>query len=478
MKVVLLLHVPLVAATFALLSEEDDGTPKCVKVDECSCKLKNTGTNDGLIDLRPVTAEGQHEPRFTDYRSYSKYYYNPCATFSYPPSDYVGDLLYTSCNETGSVLCQKRGGADMFISLGTISSTNFYYYNGSVFVNYASLGFVFHAVVELVCDENETVGKFEVTNEDLFLYTFRLTSRCACPGKCRRRDDLECIGVSSCRCARLDGTFAIDISALDNPYEPMQDRVTPTQTIMYNPCSPIYGCGEGFAVCMKDGDKVVGLGLTNSGKFVTDKDGQVSLQYSNGEIQSVVQLKCDESAREKPFFKVERVSHNKYVMSVYSACACNGDCNVPTDDCVKSDTCSCQLKENGKQFNLHPLDNPNKPLRVKDRKGYIYYYNPCSGVGKSKRLPPQCHYAGACQEDPNTATGDSLYYVIGGMNPSISYSNESVTLHYSKGDDGRTFDVRLICDHTDTTIFAVDGDIPQGTLHYNFTLTTKHGCLY
>ena len=72
----------------------------------------------------------------------------------------------------------------MFISLGTISSMNFYYYNGSVFVNYASFGFVFHAVVELVCDENETVGKFEVTNEDLFLYTFRLTSRCACPGKC------------------------------------------------------------------------------------------------------------------------------------------------------------------------------------------------------------------------------------------------------------------------------------------------------
>ena len=65
-------------------------------------------------------------------------------------------------------------------------------------------------------------------------------------------------------------------------------------------------------------------------------------------------------------------------MSVYSACACNGNCSVPTDDCMKSDTCSCQLKENGKQFSLHPLDNPNKPLTVKDRQGYIYYYNPCS----------------------------------------------------------------------------------------------------
>ena len=151
---------------------------------------------------------------------------------------------------------------------------------------------------------------------------------------------------------------------------------------MYNPYSPIrYGCGEGFAVCMKDGDKIVRLGLTkskftlgltNSSKFVTDKDGQVSLQYSNGEIRSVVQLKCDESVRDEPFFRSERVSKNKYVMSVYSVCACNGDCSVPTDDCVKSDTCSCQLKENGKQFSLHPLDNPNKPLTVKDSQGYTF----------------------------------------------------------------------------------------------------------
>ena len=145
---------------------------------------------------------------------------------------------------------------------------------------------------------------------------------------------------------------------------------------------------------------------------------------------------------------------------------------------VKSDTCSCQLKENGKLFNLHPLDNPNKPLTVKDRQGYIYYYNPCSGLAKSNQLPPQCHNAGACQEDPNTAINDSMYNVMGGMDPSISYSNGSVTLHYSRGEDSHTFDVRLICDHTGTTIFAVDGDIPRGTLHHNFTLTTKHGCLY
>ena len=367
--------------------------------------MKNTGTNNGLIDLRPQIVEGQHEPRFSDYRPCSKYHYNPCAIFSYPPSGFVGFELYTNCNTTGNVVCQKLCRVkDTFVNLGMIDTASFYYHNSSVFVNYTATmdySVVYRAVVELVCDENEIVGKFETTSEGVISYSFQLTSKCACPGKCRRRDNLECIDVSSCRCARLDGTFAIDISALDNPYEPMQNRVTPTQTIMYNPCSPIYGCGEGFAVCMKDGDKIVGLGLTNSSK-------QVSLQYSNSEIRLVVQLKCDKSARDEPFFRVERVSKNKYVMNVYSVCACNGDCSVPTDDCVKSDTCSCQLKENGKQFSLHPLDNPNKPLTVKNIQGYIYYYNPCSGLGKFNQLPRQCQYAGACQEDPNTATGGAM----------------------------------------------------------------------
>ena len=108
MKIILLL--PLIVTAVATLDEEDDGTPKCVKVDECSCRLKNTGTNDGLIDLHPQIVDGQHEPRFADYRSISKYYYNPCTTFNYPPSDYVGPAyLYTNCNATGTVVCQKRG---------------------------------------------------------------------------------------------------------------------------------------------------------------------------------------------------------------------------------------------------------------------------------------------------------------------------------------------------------------------------------
>ena len=110
----------LIATTFASLGEEEDSIPKCVKVDECSCRLKNTG-NNGLIDIRPQIVEGQHEPRFADYPLYSKYYYNPCTTFSYPPSDYVGHKLYTTCNATATVVCQRLGGdVDTFINLGMI----------------------------------------------------------------------------------------------------------------------------------------------------------------------------------------------------------------------------------------------------------------------------------------------------------------------------------------------------------------------
>ena len=136
MKIVLLL--PLVATVFASLDEEDDGIPKCVKVDDCSCRLKNT-RNNGLIDLRPQIVEGQHEPRFSDYHPCSKYYYNPCTTFSYPPSGFVGFELYTNCNTTGNVMCQKLCGVkDTFVNLGMINTASFYYHNGSVFVNYTA----------------------------------------------------------------------------------------------------------------------------------------------------------------------------------------------------------------------------------------------------------------------------------------------------------------------------------------------------
>ena len=479
-RVALLLLLLIIVISSAVSNGDSDNTPKCVKVDECSCRLKNTGAANGLIDLHPHTVEGLHEPRFADYYQYSKYYYNPCLTFSYPPTEYSAQHLYTNCNATSTVVCQKQGGVDTFVNLGMINTTEFSYHNGSVTVKYtapADFGRVIYTDVELVCDENETVGKFETTYQGYWSYSFKLTSRCACPGRCRRSNGIECIGINSCRCARLDGSFAIDVHALDNPYEPMEDRITPAQTVLYNPCSPISDCGEGYAVCMRDRNQIIGLGFANSSKFVTDKDGQVSLQYTNGKVKSVVHFKCDEGARDRPFFKLEGISKSKYVMSVYSVCACNGGCGVPTDDCVKSDTCSCQLKANGKQFSLHPLDNPNRPLTVKDQLGYIYYYNPCSGLGNSDRIPPQCQHA-ACQEDPNTAAGNSIYYIIGRTKPGISYSNGNVTLHYTEGDGGRRFDVRLICDQTDTATFAVDGDIPQGTLHYSFTLTTKHGCLY
>lgn len=472
--------LPLLTAAIALaVAVAGDDSPKCVKIDECSCRLKNTDKDNGLINLRPQTVQGLHEPRFADYLQYDKYYYNPCTVFKYPPSNYQDDgVLYTNCDGTTTAVCRKQGGVDTFLNIGMINTTVFTYNNGSLHVKYtapADFGRVYYTDVELVCDENETLGKFETTYQGMISYSFRLTSRCACPGKCRKStSDTECIGIDHCRCARLDGSYAVNLHALDNPYEPMQDRITPNQTMLYNPCSPISECGEEYAVCMKDGATIVGLGLANSSKFVTDKDGQVNIQYTNGDTRSIVQLKCDKGARDKPFFKLEGTSKNKYVMSVYSVCACNGECTSPTDDCVKSDTCSCQLKENGKQFSLHPLDNPDMPLTVKDELGYIYYYNPCSGLSK---MPSLCQHAGACQEDPNTATGDSIYYVVGGIMPSVSYSNGTVTLHYT-GDDYRKFDVRLICDQVDTPIFAVDGHIPQGALYYNFTLTTKHACLY
>ena len=65
----------------------------------------------------------------------------------------------------------------------------------------------------------------------------------------------------------------------------------------------------------------LGLSFANSSKFVLDKDGRVILQYTNGEVGSVVQLKC-EKGRDKPFFKLEGISKSKNAMSVCLQCVC------------------------------------------------------------------------------------------------------------------------------------------------------------
>jgi len=97
----------------------------------------------------------------------------------------------------------------------------------------------------------------------------------------------------------------------------------------YNPCSPVTSpdCGD-QSVCSRDANKIIGYGSANSSTFVTGKDG-LSLKYTNDRKSSTVHLKCDQNARTEPFFRVQEITDDSAMMSVYSVCACDGSCYNP-----------------------------------------------------------------------------------------------------------------------------------------------------
>ena len=81
-----LVSLAILADSDALLVKEDvRSRPRCIKIDECSCRLKNV-PEPGLINLHGLVSD-KHEPRFITEgeseltgRAYG-FYYNPCMNF-------------------------------------------------------------------------------------------------------------------------------------------------------------------------------------------------------------------------------------------------------------------------------------------------------------------------------------------------------------------------------------------------------------
>ena len=73
-----------IAITVDSSSSGEDTQPNCIKIDECSCRLKNVEST-GVISL----VSDKHEPRFVTEGKTSVisklygFYYNPCKNFSY-----------------------------------------------------------------------------------------------------------------------------------------------------------------------------------------------------------------------------------------------------------------------------------------------------------------------------------------------------------------------------------------------------------
>ena len=449
----------------------EDTRPKCIKIDDCSCRLKNV-QDPGLINLHSLVSDN-HQPRFvTEVPSEkSTFYYNPCATF-----------LDVAC--PNSSVCQKVELYNFF-DLGNLHTAEFEYQNNSVVVVYKSGtqnpdGSNRTSEVELVCDENEILGRFEYVGEPIIRhFRFKLYTQCACPGKCKT-PTIECVGQDLCTCEMSDGSGTINLHSLNNPTNPMKDQLSPKQTIFYNPCSPVADpqCGD-HSVCEMRGDSIVGLGHADTAKFVHNKRSGLGIEYLGNNI-STVNLICDQSQREGPLFRADKTA-NTY--NVHSVCACPDGCDTPapppipppTPSCDQIDSCTCKSNSDNAVINLHDIDNPYAPLQTKDNRDYTYYYNPCSGLKLKTDEEGKCDGVPACQEDPYADT----YYNLGQTVPIIYYSAtaKEFSFLYTKGNEDRSFVVRMICDpKADTPVLETEGYIPYGVYFYPLKLTTKLAC--
>ena len=445
--------------------------PTCAKLDTCSCYL--TGVeNPGIINLYSLV-NGKHEPAFIveGKSNHTNLYYN----FSYNPCFNFSDF---GCPETG--VCQTGDGVQSY-DLGNLGNVEFFYMDDVakyIRVVYKSkykdkFGQSRVSSVDLICDEYEEKGRFEYSREPVVgCYQFKLYTQCACPGRCAPPETV-CKAKDSCSCEMSDGSGIIYLHSLDNPSRPLKDQLSPSNTFLYNPCSPMTDpqCYDS-SLCEKQGDSLLPLGNASSANFVFNNN-QLGIQYFGvNNTLSTVNLHCDPNQRDEPFFRSVGDGHT---FSLYSACACPNGCGPPPSNgsCDQTDSCTCK-SSNGTVINLHDLDHPYAPLIAKDSEGYTYYYNPCSGI-KLQNPVGKCNGVAACQEDPLHNT----WYNIGNNGPDIYYSTalNLFLFLYTGGEGGRTFSVRMVCDHNSTApVLATDSYIPKGAIHYPLKLITKYAC--
>ena len=188
-----------------------------------------------------------------------------------------------------SSVCQKNTynyNYDLY-DLGNIDTTEFEYQNNSVVVIYKSQAKNIDDVnrtseVELVCDENEVLERFEFIGEPITAhYRFKLYTQCACPGRCKT-SKIECVGQNLCTCEMSDGTGTINLQSLNNPLNPMKDETNQKQTVFYNPCSPVAtpSCGN-HSICEMRGGSIVGLGYASTATFVNNR--KLGIEYLGNE---------------------------------------------------------------------------------------------------------------------------------------------------------------------------------------------------
>ncbi|XP_065887482.1 cation-independent mannose-6-phosphate receptor-like isoform X2 [Dysidea avara] len=432
-------------------------TSQCKKQTTCSCQLDDW--KGSLITLHDLV------------RDTYDFYYNPCVDYTIPTGN-------NGCDRVA--MCQVSRNSGNGFSLGKTNDVQFKYDKGSVFAVYENIksndGYTRTTEIELVCDKT-IYGRLEfIVEYSRRGYIFKLYSMCACPGRCGNSAISSCENIDACTCWEPNAIDRFNLHPLDSGSNPMQYKYSSTEIIYYNPCSPVISpqCLN-QSVCMETKDGLVGYGSAISGTFVDN--GNVTLQYTNHDRSSIITLICNKS--HERLFEIEYVDDYILKASLTSKCACNATCHStishPLQCVLAGDGCSCTVKESGTTYDLYKLDKEYSPMKVTDYNNHTYYYTPCGGLEYDVI---GCQGA-ACQLSPSLNLRPLSLGAVRPASASVSSSTGDLVIHYVGGDEGRSFDVIIICDLNVTTdpILTTNGVmILEGSLHYKFVLTTGEGC--
>ncbi|XP_066277591.1 uncharacterized protein [Branchiostoma lanceolatum] len=299
---------------------------------------------------------------------------------------------------------------------------------------------------------------------------------------------LECRQVDHCSCLMSDGSGKIELHSLarpDNPYKIDHNNYT----YLYSPCQAMRNatgeCKDAASVCQQFDEGGIGYnyGTADSASFYYDpntKQVKISYRYfeSNMTRNSNVDLVCDPGQRERPLFGYQGSDPFLMNFKLTSVCACPGGCLAPPVSCAMKDSCTCEMSDGSGEINLHPLDNPWAPLRSSHLgpelgRNFTYYYNPCSGITFTNT---PCTNVSSCQVDAEATP--QIFYPLGHVAPASQVVWDeagNMVLKYTGGDDGRHFDVTLICDaEQHVPEFTAQGEATEH--YYKMTLKSRCAC--
>ena len=302
-------------------------TPTCKKMDDCACTPTDTNAT-GIINFYPLVNSADAKPVYmvngTSQITKDEYtfMYNPCVGFSMASS-----IISNPCKT--DLICQKAVKYNFTYGLGAVGSANFAYVKDDLFVYYYSKSTVNRtSEVKLICDQNETHGKFEyIAEPKMYYYQFNFTSMCACPGKCPNKTMIPDKWVktdSNCVYRQPWSGKVVNLQGLDDPLKITVDDYT---TYYYSPCDG-FELGsldnecKGVAVCQEDTSTSPPTyrGIGSKEVELNDEDGNIVLHYHdvNGEKCFNIKLVCDQSLT-KPMLVSD--GENRMILKSKNACS-------------------------------------------------------------------------------------------------------------------------------------------------------------